>query len=162
MAPRLIVFSGLPGVGKTTLARGLARATGAVPIRVDTIEAVLKRRGPLSGPEGYEIAFDLARDYLSLGFDVIADMVNNSQWERVRWRQVAEDGGANMIALEIRCTDQTEHRRRIEARPGPPDWAAVLARPFEPWDAGHLVLDTAGQARSQSLDTLRTLLAGAR
>ncbi|NBC95586.1 MAG: AAA family ATPase, partial [Deinococcus-Thermus bacterium] len=36
--PRLIVLGGLPGTGKTTLARAAAAALGAVPLRIDTIE----------------------------------------------------------------------------------------------------------------------------
>jgi predicted kinase len=38
----LISFSGLPGVGKTTVARALARQIGAAYIRVDSIEVALK------------------------------------------------------------------------------------------------------------------------
>lgn len=34
----LIVLSGLPGVGKTAISRDLARAIGAVHLRIDSIE----------------------------------------------------------------------------------------------------------------------------
>ena len=34
----LIVFGGLPGTGKTTVARELARQLGAVHLRIDSIE----------------------------------------------------------------------------------------------------------------------------
>jgi len=33
----LIIFGGLPGVGKTTIARKLARHLGAVHVRIDSI-----------------------------------------------------------------------------------------------------------------------------
>ena len=41
----LVVLSGLPGVGKTTIARELVRATGAVYLRIDSIEQVLRHAG---------------------------------------------------------------------------------------------------------------------
>jgi predicted kinase len=41
----LVVLSGLPGVGKTTIARELARATGAVHVRIDAIEQALRNAG---------------------------------------------------------------------------------------------------------------------
>jgi len=45
----LIVFAGLPGTGKTTLARALSQAVQASCLRIDTIEQALRntcgRRG---------------------------------------------------------------------------------------------------------------------
>ena len=42
----LIVFSGLPGSGKTSLAQGLARALEAHHVRIDSIEEALLKRYP--------------------------------------------------------------------------------------------------------------------
>ena len=38
----LIIFSGLPGSGKSTIARALARRLGAVYLRIDTIEQAIR------------------------------------------------------------------------------------------------------------------------
>ena len=63
----LVVVSGLPGVGKTTVARALARATGAVHIRVDSIEQALRNAGHRVEAEGYAVAHAVAEDNLRLG-----------------------------------------------------------------------------------------------
>ena len=38
----LIIFSGLPGSGKSTIARALAQQLGAVYLRIDTIEQAIR------------------------------------------------------------------------------------------------------------------------
>ena len=73
---RLISFSGLPGVGKTTLARALSARINAIHLRVDTVEAALKNSVLKIHPAedaGYLVLKSLAKDNLLLGFDVIVD-----------------------------------------------------------------------------------------
>jgi predicted kinase len=41
--PVLIALSGLPGTGKTTIARGVSARLGAVLLRIDWIETALAR-----------------------------------------------------------------------------------------------------------------------
>ncbi|YAF61144.1 hypothetical protein DOCECA_13255 [Pseudomonas sp. E102] len=48
----LIVFSGLPGTGKTTIAHDLAATTGAVYLRIDTIERAVRNSGALAQDVG--------------------------------------------------------------------------------------------------------------
>lgn len=55
----LIVFAGLPGTGKSSIARELARELGAVWLRIDSIEQAVRDSGVLSGGvegAGYEVA----------------------------------------------------------------------------------------------------------
>jgi predicted kinase len=147
----LISFSGLPGVGKTTIARGLAREIGAVYIRVDSIETALKnsllRIDPVEDA-GYLAAVAVTKDNLALGLDVVADTVNPIELTRRLWSDAADACGARLLNVEIVSSDQTEHRRRIETRRSDiagldqPDWERVQSRGYEAWTSERLVLDT--------------------
>ena len=64
----LIVFGGLPGTGKTTLSREVARRCGAVYLRIDSIEQSIRATMPVEmGAAGYAVAMALARQNLSIG-----------------------------------------------------------------------------------------------
>jgi predicted kinase len=55
----LIVFGGLPGTGKTTLAKAVAKRYAAVYLRIDTIEMAIRTTEVLRediGPAGYVVA----------------------------------------------------------------------------------------------------------
>ena len=61
----LIVFSGLPGTGKTTLAKALAADLQAVYLRIDSIEQALRNSGALRqdvDASGYQVANAIALD----------------------------------------------------------------------------------------------------
>jgi len=48
--PMLIIFGGLPGIGKTTIARELASQLGAIYVRIDSIEQAIRDSGTVSQP----------------------------------------------------------------------------------------------------------------
>ena len=50
---RLVVFAGLPGSGKSTIARELARQLGAAWLRIDTIETAIADEATPITDEGY-------------------------------------------------------------------------------------------------------------
>jgi predicted kinase len=160
----LIVFGGLPATGKTALARALAKARGAVYLRIDTIEQTLRASGALAGdvgPAGYLVAYALADANLRLGHVVLADSVNPLLITRQAWRDVAAATSASVIEVEIICSDRDEHRRRVETRSidvsglTAPSWELVLKRDYALWDRPHLVVDTAHRSPEDALAELQ-------
>lgn len=152
---RLIVFAGLPGSGKSSIARGLAKEIGAVWLRVDSVEQAIRESGVVAASlddAGYRAAYAVAQDNLRLGRDVIGDSVNPWMLTRNAWRDSGVHASARVVEVETLCTDLDEHRRRIETRAGEvpglilPDWPAVVARDYHPWDRDHLTIDTAGRS----------------
>lgn len=162
----LLIFGGLPAVGKTAIATGLARSTKAVHLRIDSIEQALRNSDvAISGPEGYVVAYAIAEDNLRLGRTVIADSVNPVEVTRAAWRNVAQRADTPCIEIEIVCSDQAEHRRRVESRKADivghrsPTWQQVCDREYEPWDAD-IVIDTAGHEIEASVSALWERLEG--
>lgn len=160
----LLIFGGLPAVGKTAIATVLAREMTAVHLRIDSIEQALRNSNvPISGPEGYVVAYAIAEGNLGLGHTVIADSVNPVEVTRSAWRNAAERAGSPFVEIEIVCSDQVEHRRRAESRIADivghrlPTWQEVCDREYEVWSAC-IVIDTAGQPIEASVSALRERL----
>ncbi len=162
----LLIFGGLPAVGKTAIATGLARCINAVHLRIDSIEQALRNSNvAITGPEGYVVAYAVAEDNLRLDRTVIADSVNPIEATRAAWRKVAQRAGKRYIEVEIVCSDHAEHQRRSESRTSDiaslqlPTWQQVCAREYELWQAG-IVIDTAGQGIEASVSALSEILEG--
>jgi predicted kinase len=97
---------------------------------------------------GYRVAYAVAEDNLRLGHTVIADSVNPLVLTRNAWINVARRVGVEFIEVECQCSEEREHRRRIDTRvadiPGLvlPTWADVTARQYDTWDRARLVIET--------------------
>jgi predicted kinase len=151
----LVVFAGLPGSGKSVLARGTANAIGATYLRIDTIETAiaLTLMSFKDNPVGYVVAEWVAADQLVAGRDVVADAVNGIGVARAGWAAMAARTRSELRFVEVRCSDTAEHRRRVGTRQpempgqGMPTWEQVQNRRYEPWSPelpAPLIVDNIG------------------
>lgn len=147
----LLIFGGLPGTGKTTLARRVAQLRPVTYVRIDAIEHTLREAGRLPedlGALGYEVGAALARSNLALGLPVLVDSVNPLPVTRQLWRSVAQSLNLPFLEVEIVCSDAQEHARRIATRssdlPGLalPSWDEIQHRSYIPWSDAQLHIDT--------------------
>lgn len=159
----LVCLSGLPGVGKTSIARELSKQINAVHVRIDSIEAAIKNSIlKIHSPEdaGYLVAIGIAKDNLKLDLDVIADTVNPINTTRQWWAKAAQATHAVLLNVEIICEDKKEHRRRVEARENDldglilPSWQEIEIRRFDPWTEERLTLDSGKLSLPECIATI--------
>ncbi len=164
----LIVFAGLPGTGKTTLAREVAKRRSAAYVRIDTIEACLVDGSLVGaqaslGPHGYRIAVAIAHDCLDIGIDVVVDAVNPISVVRSLWTDLAGRTDVTGRFVEVLCSDEREHRRRVELRRSDlpalvmPTWDEVVSRDYEEWTTPRTAIDNAGDVATSVDRIMRAL-----
>jgi len=152
MAPVLYIFSGLPGTGKTTIAKAIAKHIRAAYFRLDTIEHGLREVCSLDVQgEGYRLTYRIAADNLQLGNDVVVDCCNPWALTRDEWESVATENGCDFVNIEIACSDEREHRTRVQQRRNDidgfalPTWEQVQSRDYQAWDRERIRIDTSGR-----------------
>ncbi len=153
MTVQLIVFSGLPGTGKSCLAEAVARQWGNPVFAKDWLEATLLNAGltPADrlGYAGYDLLTMLARQQLGLEQSAILDSVASFARIRRQWRELAGEFDAQWRVVECVCSDEAVHRERLNGRqrhiPGWHEltWADVerVRSYYEPWVEERLVVD---------------------
>jgi len=153
---KLIIFSGLPGTGKSTLAEAVGMHLSIPVFAKDWLEATLLRcellpsnaNRPL-GAAGYELLTMLAERQLTLGQSVILDSVAGTQTIRDEWDRLAKRHHARLRVIECVCSDESFHSSHLARRerniPGWHElaWSDVekVKSYFLPWSDEHLILD---------------------
>ena len=155
MHSTLIVFSGLPGTGKSTLAERVAVEIGAPAFSGDWLLGALKPHGLLSGLDRstllaayYDLLTTLATRQLMLRQSAVLDCLVNDE-VATRWQELADQYDARLLLVECMCSDEVEHRRRLEGRSrGIPGWHEVgwdhverMRTEYPPLTVPHLTLD---------------------
>lgn len=104
--------------------------------------------------------YRVALDNLRLGMHVVADSCNPIELTRHEWDQVAATSNADLVNIEVICSNRGEHRQRLEARAPDvaglvlPTWEKVVAREYDAWTTNRVVVDTAGKTREESVEEL--------
>jgi predicted kinase len=172
---QLIVMSGLPGTGKSSIAGVIGRELGMPVFAKDWLEATLRRCGFAQDPglaqrlgyASYELILALAEQQLRLGQSAILDSVASTDSIRSAWRGLAATYRAGWYVIECVCTDSALHRERLLSRkrgiPGWPEleWSEVerVRSYYAPWPEEHLILDAINPLRANIDRALRYVLA---
>jgi predicted kinase len=170
--PRLIVFTGLPGTGKSTIAEAVARELTIPVFAKDWLEAALIRcelqpakGGPELGSAGYQLLTTLAARQLRLGQSVILDSVASTLSIRAEWRALAQTYQAEWRVIACICSNEAVHRDRLGMRqrgiPGGHelDWSEVerVKAYYAPWNEERLILDAVNPLEENIAATLAYL-----
>lgn len=158
--PVLLLVTGLPGTGKSTLAERVAPNLGAPVLGWDWVMGAFTPYEPvqtaLTGmgfleyrAVGWSLLWQVARAQLRRGQSVVLDGVAR-QVETTGTRRVAAECEARPLVVMTTCPDETEHRRRIDGRNrGIPGWQELTwadvqrtGSRFEPPNDIDLVIDS--------------------
>ena len=146
------MLSGLPGAGKSYLARQLAEACGAEIVESDAVRLRLTGEPRFTRAENrrvFDVCHALIERLLGEGRPVIMDATNLVEAHRGTVYAIAERTGARLIIVRVDAPEAIA-RRWLEARTargeGLADWAVRqrMRRTQEPIQRPHRRVDTSG------------------
>lgn len=151
----VIVFTGLPGTGKSTLAEHVARVIHAPAFAGDWLMGALKPHGVLDHLDRpthlamyYNLLNTLVTRQLILGQSAVVDCLINDGIA-AQWHDNSARHAARLLIVECVCTDIDLHRSRVVGRtrdiPGwhEIDWDHVerMRHEYPPLTSRHTTID---------------------
>lgn len=165
LKPVMFIFSGLPGTGKTTLAKKISHRFKAAYLRIDTIEQGIRDlyNIPVTS-QGYAMAQKIAADNLINKINVVSDSCNPWPLTRNQFEQTAVSSNAYFINIETICSNKLEHKKRIETRVSDiknlelPSWKDVVERDYKPFTTKRIQIDTSDKTINKTFEELYSLI----
>ncbi len=150
--PVLLLLSGLPGTGKSFLARRLAEALPFVIIESDVVRKILFPQPLYTAQESrwvHRTCHALMAKLLKRGVRVIYDATNLIEYHRELVYRIAQKAGARLVVVKTVASEEVV-RERLRARQegvrelSDADWRVYrrMASRQEQVSHPHLVIDT--------------------
>ncbi|MDD5171498.1 MAG: AAA family ATPase [Candidatus ainarchaeum sp.] len=147
----LIIVCGLPGSGKSSLSKDLAKRFSAVHLNSDIIRKELFPKPSYSEEEKRAVYAEMAKragELLAKGSNVIADATFSRKEYRETMDEVAGQTGAKVFIIKC-ILHEGETKKRLEKRkqagksPSDADYDVYvkLKETFEPLEGGYLEVD---------------------
>jgi hypothetical protein len=156
--PVLVMLSGLPGSGKSHLAREIVRRYPLAVLNSDALRRALVKRPSYSHAESarlFSAVHALIEDLLRRGVSVLLDATNLKEAHRRPLHEIAGRLGSRLVIVEIRA-DEDVIKQRLSARRAredPTDISEATQEVYEmmrdeaePIQGPHLVVDASGDA----------------
>ncbi len=145
---KLVIMCGLPGSGKTTVAKKVARRVKGVLLTADVVRREMFPVRTYSLAERnavYEELLQRASAYLTTGTSVVLDSTYASAIHRDAARKMAKACGVNYSVVHVTCAEDVA-TTRIEERKNDASEADVrvyhlLKNTFDPITEPHTVID---------------------
>lgn len=155
--PILIVITGLPGTGKSFLARRVAARLPCVIVESDWVRKTLTDHKPTySGAESahiHRVAHAVIERLLASGRRVIFDATNLAEWQREQLYRIGHATRATLVIVRTvapeavireRLTRRLQNRDPLDISDADWDVHQLLRSELEPVRRPHLVVDTSG------------------